>query len=579
MNIRVWGLCAFVCLVLMGCRQTPRYERELERLDNALAHNEEWVMRKEHAIAQLRSKLANAVQDEERYWINKDLYREYLEFDADSAGYYVEQNITLAAQMGKPEDVELWRIERAMVLIQTGQLNEAEHVLKSIDRQALTERILPYYYARVMSLNHAYSIYIEDMGTEERSRYFAQALLYRDSVLLCMPPNDPQFLNIKAWDSFDAHDYGGIKQQLKERVDHSSLNTPEDAISAYNLAAMCREDGNREDYIYYLVRSAIAYVQSGCRNYASESIQDLSKVMLDKGDLNRAYTYINYCSSNLYSFKNRAYIVRIARLQEDIRKQYLAREQQHEVLINGSLTAISVLLVGLLGAFCYICRQVRKLRLRGGQLKEANAALQTSLVEKEQLHAGQRRLNEELQRANHEQTELNERLSRTNALLKQANVVKEEYIGYAFSICADYMSKLDEFRKTVSRKLKTGQLKDLDHFLTSDTMMQGELKGFYRTFDEVFLFLFPNFVDDLNKLLLPDKQVELKDEVHLNTDLRIVALMSLGFTDANKIAEFLHCSTQSVYNSRRLTYGRLAIPLKEFKERVTTLGRVAEGKE
>ena len=74
-------------------------------------------------------------------------------------------------------------------------------------------------------------------------------------------------------------------------------------------------------------------------------------------------------------------------------------------------------------------------------------------------------------------------------------------------------------------------------------------------------------------VILKEKQIELKDEAHLNTDLRIVALMSLGFTDANKIAEFLHCSTQSVYNSRRLMYGRLAIPLKEFKERVTRLGR------
>ena len=573
MNIRVLGLCAFICLVLIGCRQAPRYEKELERLDEALARNEEWVARKEHAIAQLREKLARAVQDEERYWINKDLYFAYLEFDADSAGYYVEQNIGLAARMGKPEDVECWHIEQAMVLIQTGQLNEAAHVLEGIDRKVLSNQSLAYYYSRMMQLNHARSIYVEEMGTAERSRYFAQALTYRDSVLLYLDPNSPEFLNIKAWDSFDAHDYDGIKQQLRERVDHSPLNTPEDAISAYNLSAMCREDGEREDHIYYLVRSAIAYVQSGSRNYASESIQELSEVLLWLGDLSRAYTYINYCSSNIYSFKNRAYIVRIARLQEDIRKQYLARESRHEVLISGSLWAISVLLLGLLGAFFYIYRQVRKLRLRGGQLKEANAALQASLVEKEQLHAGQRRLNEELRQANSEQAALNDQLSRTNALLKQANVVKEEYIGYAFSICADYMSKLNEFRKTVSRKLKTGQLKELDHFLTSDTMMQSELKSFYRTFDEVFLFLFPTFVADLNALLLPDKQIELKDEAHLNTDLRIVALMSLGFTDANKIAEFLHCSTQSVYNSRRLMYGRLAISLKEFKERVTTLGR------
>lgn len=542
-------------------------------MDGALVRNEEWVARKERVLTQLRSKLANAVQDEECYWINKDLYYEYLEYDADSAGYYVEQNIGLAARMGKPEDVQRWRIERAAVLIQTGQLNEAWTVLDKIKKEVLTDKTWPYYYAQMMRLNHAYSIYMEDMGTADRSRYFNQALLYRDSVLLYVKPDWPEYLNIKAWESFDAHDYDGIKKQLKEKVDHSPLNTPEDALSAYMLARMCFEDGEHDDYLYYLVRSAIAYVQSGSRNYASESIQELSGVLLGMGDLSRAYTYINYCSSNIYSFKNRAYIVRIAQLQDDIRKQYLARESQHEVFISGSLVIITVLLLVLLGAFFYIYRQVRKLRLRSLQLKKANAALQTSLVEKEQLHAGQRRLNEELRQANSEQAALNDQLSRTNALLKQANVVKEEYIGYAFSICADYMSKLDEFRKTVSRKLKTGQLKDLDHFLTSDTMMQSELKGFYRTFDEVFLFLFPTFVADLNALLLPDKQIELKDEAHLNTDLRIVALMSLGFTDANKIAEFLHCSTQSVYNSRRLTYGRLAIPLKEFKERVTTLGR------
>ena len=98
-------MCLFACLFFISCRQAPRYEHELERLDNAMAHSEEWVERKERGISQLRSKLANAVQDEERYWINKDLYREYLEYDADSAGYYVEQNIGLAARMGKPEDV------------------------------------------------------------------------------------------------------------------------------------------------------------------------------------------------------------------------------------------------------------------------------------------------------------------------------------------------------------------------------------------------------------------------------------------------------------------------------------------
>ena len=89
----------------------------------------------------------------------------------------------------------------------------------------------------------------------------------------------------------------------------------------------------------------------------------------------------------------------------------------------------------------------------------------------------------------------------------------------------------------------------------------------------MFILLYPDFVKDLNALLLRDKQMELKGENQLNTDLRILALMSLGITDANKIADFLHCSTQSVYNSRRMMYSRLQIPVKDFKDKIATMGR------
>ncbi|MDL2278968.1 DUF6377 domain-containing protein, partial [Parabacteroides sp. OttesenSCG-928-G07] len=45
----------------------------------------------------------------------------------------------------------------------------------------------------------------------------------------------------------------------------------------------------------------------------------------------------------------------------------------------------------------------------------------------------------------------------TNKQLKEANYIKEEYIGYIFSTCSNYINKLDEFRQTVNRKIKAGQ--------------------------------------------------------------------------------------------------------------------------
>ena len=57
--------------------------------------------------------------------------------------------------------------------------------------------------------------------------------------------------------------------------------------------------------------------------------------------------------------------------------------------------------------------------------------------------------------------EINSELSNVNFQLKESNLIKEEYVGQMFSICSDYINKLESFRKEVSRKLKSGQIEAL----------------------------------------------------------------------------------------------------------------------
>lgn len=82
-------------------------------------------------------------------------------------------------------------------------------------------------------------------------------------------------------------------------------------------------------------------------------------------------------------------------------------------------------------------------------------------------------------------------------------------------------------------------------------MTQSELKEFYRTFDTIFLHVYPSFVEEFNQLLAPEERIVLTEDEKLNTTLRIYALVRLGISESVKIAEFLHCSTQTVYNIRR----------------------------
>ena len=74
--------------------------------------------------------------------------------------------------------------------------------------------------------------------------------------------------------------------------------------------------------------------------------------------------------------------------------------------------------------------------------------------------------------------------------------------------CAVYINKLDEYRKNVNRKIKTGQVDDL--YKSSSRPFEKELEGLYTNFDKAFLKLYPNFVEEFNSLLKPEEFSEIR---------------------------------------------------------------------
>lgn len=185
-------------------------------------------------------------------------------------------------------------------------------------------------------------------------------------------------------------------------------------------------------------------------------------------------------------------------------------------------------------------------------------------------------MKEELSEVNKELTSAKERLLQGNERLKEMNYVKEEYVGYVFAISSGYLSKIEEFRKEISRKIKVGKIDDVRNMMQNPHISQNELREFYQRFDTTFLHIYPNFVEDFNALLRPEDRIVLKQGELLNTNLRIYALVRLGINDSVKIAEFLHMSSQTVYNNR-LKIRNCAIDAKdEFINKVRQLGRSNE---
>lgn len=167
---------------------------------------------------------------------------------------------------------------------------------------------------------------------------------------------------------------------------------------------------------------------------------------------------------------------------------------------------------------------------------------------------------------------MNEKLSSLNKKLDEANLIKEKYIGYFMNQCGIYINKLDEYRKNVNRKIKTGQIDDL--YKSSSRAFEKEIEELYINFDQAFLKLYPDFVDKFNSLLKPEEQYTLNKD-QLNTELRIFALCRLGITDVNQIAVFLRYSIQTIYNYKSKVRGKSMIGGEQFEEEVRKLGSLS----
>ena len=118
-----------------------------------------------------------------------------------------------------------------------------------------------------------------------------------------------------------------------------------------------------------------------------------------------------------------------------------------------------------------------------------------------------------------------------------------------------------------------GKLPELREMTKNPELSHTELKELYANFDRIFLQIYPDFVKDFNTLLKPDEQIVLKRGEILNTELRIYALVRLGLNDSVKISRFLHCSVQTVYNTRQRIRNKAIIPKEDFAAAVQSLGR------
>lgn len=293
------------------------------------------------------------------------------------------------------------------------------------------------------------------------------------------------------------------------------------AMNAMGIATLYRQLGNRRLENHYLELAAITDIKNAVKE--NEALLCLATNLFEQGDITRAYNYIRSAleDSNFYNSRFKSTV--IARVQPIIESNYLQRIEKQQRNLRLFVILLSVLVALLIGFFIILWKQKNAISRSRESIREINSQL------------------------------------------SEAHIIKEQYIGYFMNQCSRYINKLYLYRKDVNHKIKNGQVEQL--YKPSTKELEKEIEELMKNFDEAFLHLYPRFVERFNTLLLPEAQYKLEDK-RLNTELRIFALMRLGITNVNQIAEFLHCSLQTIYNYKSKVKSKARPEITNIEEEV-----------
>ena len=536
----------------------------LDSLDAVLAASGDYEDQKMRNIEILKSKIRSRSSDIEKYALYDMVFNEYKTFLVDSAMKYAEICLEIAKEDGNPDYIADQHINRSFVLSASGLLKEAFDEIKQVDTNGLSDVLRKKYYGQMIYL---YS----HMGNftphnQLGNNYYALEKQYKDSVLSVVCISDPDYLWYKGWEYIgqkNSPEKEELATLLEHVLDQASFDTRADAMNAYVLARIYEENNDKQGYIDRMAASAIADIKSCNRDIAS--IEELSGIVFDMGQIDRAHKYINYCLQQAILYPNKLRTYSIAEQLDQINAAYEERNMQQTRRTHWFLIAVCVLSLILTATIGVIIFQMRRLRIQSSRIDDVNQQLHKHIQELNHAHAEQESTNRRL-------SELNDSLKQSNNDLAEANALKEEYISSVFMIYSEYIKKLEDFRKTINRKSRAHQYDDIVK-MTASSDNRSELNEFYHRFDSIFLNIYPNFINDFNELLNPDEHIHPKEGELLNIELRIYALVSMGITESVKIAQFLNCSVQTVYNSRFKVRSKSYLPKDEFVAAVKALGK------
>ena len=509
-------------------------------LDSLIANYNQLTAEKERRVTNIKDGVRGIkLSPEQQYDLNQRLYDEYVAYKFDSAFYYIEKNVNALSSSADHDRFAASAVRMAHILAVTGLFDRARRLLDKVNPDSISDQQKIAYYTQQSELN----LYRSEMAqfTNYFYDYIKRAQYYRQLVMQIAPKDSYDYVFNRATYICEAGDTEEAIRILEAYLNKTEQGTRIYSIITSTLAFFYQNKGVSEKQEYYLLLSAISDERSAIRE--NNSLRSLSELLMDRGNYDDAYRYLLQAISEAKFYGSRIRLMQVGRMAPQILQLYDAERTRTQQRTSLLLMVISIISIILAGIIVYTLILYRKKHAAGLKIIEMNKML-----------------------ASH-----SEEIESVNTQMKEANRIKEEYIGRFMELSSQLISDSEQRLKQLNRLARERKLEELYAELKTMEPVNKGIRKFHSHFDTAFLNIYPNFISEVNNLLNPECRFDVEQDgtpvKHLSTELRVLALIRLDITDNQEIADILRSSITTIYTYRSKIKAR-AINKESFEDDV-----------
>lgn len=507
--MRPSGPLLFITLVITVSSCSGRaLKSKLKELEKTIENKEYYYVRFEERMEGLRSGLASGTSDSLRWNCAYVLFKDYSYTNVDSCRKY----LGVLEELSTDEDLKnRFTLCEARYLCDIKDRDGAMKKLAAVNSDAIPESFINDYY---VDLDRCFT----KLGENAKDWYLGIA-----EEALAIPGLDEALrLKINARLSLMGSDKDTALDYFT-RCFNVSTDYHNKAMAAYNIALILKTT-DKEAYKYWCTEAAINDLKVPVREYSS--LSRLSLALFEDNDIKLASELMNVVLDDALSGQYFDIIFKSAKtfsvMVDALNYSERSKMKTMRIFFASLIALIAVILSLLL-------RQLRQ----GRSLAASNKTI-----------------------------------SDLNGQLSDANRIKENYLFKYMKLSVTYLGQVNEMKHKMRKTLKEEGV-DALIALVRTPPSHDVFIDFYKIFDDTFLSLYPDFVDEVNSLLKPELQFEKKTPMKM--EMRILAAIRLGFTDSGQIAEFLHCAPNSIYTNRSKLKRCALCDKDEFENRIRKL--------